>query len=137
MPASRFNHTLTTGMLALLAVTAGASVYAQQPSPPQAPSASSAPAAASASPGLVAEPVDTSGQACGNVRALPADVTHYRYEVKNRCQRPITYSWRCNSADTEHSLDVAGQATEVATCVKATGAAGEIIFHFGPPGTGN
>lgn len=137
MPAGRFHHTLTTGMLALLAAMAGASVYAQQPQSPQAPPAAAAQSAQSASPGLVAEPVDTAGQACGNLRALPADVTHYRYEVKNRCQRPITYSWRCNSADTEHSIDVAGQSTEVATCVKATGAAGEIVFHFGPPGTGN
>jgi len=127
MSARRYHHILTTGMLALLAAMAGASAYAQQlqpaPPPPVMP--------------MAAEPLDAAGQACGNIRALPADLTNYRYEVKNRCQRPITFSWRCNTSDTEHSLDVAGQGTQLATCVKATGAAGEIIFRFGPPGTGN
>ncbi|MBN4665487.1 hypothetical protein HUS70_07145 [Pandoraea nosoerga] len=84
-----------------------------------------------------AEPVDASGRACGAIRALPADVTHYRYEVTNLCARQITFSWRCNSTQAEQSLDVAGKGTQLATCVKASGAAGEIVFRFGPPGTGD
>ncbi|WP_353190133.1 hypothetical protein [Pandoraea pnomenusa] len=83
------------------------------------------------------EPLDASGQPCGVLRALPADVTHYRYEVSNKCERPVTFYWRCNAADTEHTLDVPAKGTQSAACVKATGAAGEIVFRFGPPGTGS
>ena len=88
-------------------------------------------------PSMPTEPVDAAGKPCGALRALPADVTHYRYEITNRCERPITFFWRCTATDVEHSLDLAGQGTQSATCVKATGAAGELVFRFGPPGTGN
>ncbi|MDR3398581.1 MAG: hypothetical protein P4M06_13610 [Pandoraea sp.] len=107
-----------TGMLVLLAVMASAPVRAQTAAMPT-------------------EPLDAAGKPCGALRALPADVTHYRYEVANRCERPVTFFWRCSASDTEHSLDVPGKATQSATCVKATAAAGEIVFRFDPPGTGN
>lgn len=107
-----------TGMLVLLAVAVSASVRAQTPRMPT-------------------EPLDMAGKPCGALRALPADVTHYRYEVANRCERPVVFFWRCSAIDTEHSLDVAGKATQSATCMKETAAAGEIVFRFDPPGTGN
>jgi hypothetical protein len=106
------------GVLAVLAVIASAPVHAQTPAMPT-------------------EPLDAAGKPCGALRALPADVTHYRYEVANRCERPVTFFWRCSAADTEHSLDVPGKGTQSATCVKATAAAGEIVFRFDPPGAGN
>ncbi|AJC21777.1 hypothetical protein [Pandoraea pulmonicola] len=108
------------GALAFLGLALSASLHAQTPS--------------ATTP---AEPVDASGRACGSIRALPADVLNYRYEVTNLCARPITFSWRCNSTVAEQSLDVPGKGTQLATCVKASGAAGEIVFRFGPPGTGD
>ncbi|MDM8356848.1 hypothetical protein [Pandoraea communis] len=107
-----------TGMLVLLAIAVSAPVRAQAPPMPT-------------------EPLDMAGKPCGALRALPADVTHYRYEVANRCERPVVFFWRCSATDTEHSLDVAGKATQSATCMKETAAAGEIVFRFDPPGTGN
>ena len=88
-------------------------------------------------PAMPTEPLDAAGKPCGALRALPADVTQYRYEVMNRCERPVTFFWRCSASDIEHSLEVPGKATQAATCVKATAAAGEIVFRFDPPGTGN
>ncbi len=107
-----------TGIGVLLAIAVSAPVGAQTPAMP-------------------AEPLNTAGRPCGALRALPADVTHYRYEVANRCERPVTFFWRCSATDTEHSLEIPGKATQSATCVKATAAAGEIVFRFDPPGTGN
>ncbi|QHE91886.1 hypothetical protein PI93_019270 [Pandoraea fibrosis] len=107
-----------TGMLAGLAIAASMPAHAQTSAMPT-------------------EPLDTAGKPCGALRALPADVTHYRYEVANRCERPVTFFWRCSTGDTEHSLEVPSKATLSATCVKATAAAGEIVFRFDPPGTGN
>ncbi|PTE02776.1 hypothetical protein [Pandoraea apista] len=107
-----------TGIGVLLAIAVSTPVRAQTPAMP-------------------AEPLDTAGRPCGALRALPADVTHYRYEVANRCERPVTFFWRCRATDTEHSLEIPGKATQSATCVKATAAAGEIVFRFDPPGTGN
>lgn len=94
-------------------------------------------AQAASAPAMPTEPLDASGQPCGALRALPADVTHYRYEVTNRCARQVTFFWRCNATDTERSLDVPAQGQQAAQCVKADGAAGEIVFRFDPPGTGN
>lgn len=94
-------------------------------------------AQASSVPAMPTEPLDASGQPCGALRALPADVTHYRYEVTNHCARKVTFFWRCNAADTEHTLDVPAQGRQTAQCVKASGTAGEIVFRFDPPGTGN
>ena len=118
MVANARRHSGISGLLVLLALAASGAVQAQTSSMPT-------------------EPLDNSGQPCGALRALPANVTDYRYEVSNRCERPITFYWRCNAADSEHSLDVSAKGTQSATCVKATGAAGEIVFRFGPPGTGN
>ncbi|MGR9584945.1 hypothetical protein [Pandoraea sputorum] len=105
-------------MLMLLALAASGALHAQTPAMPT-------------------EPLDNSGQPCGAIRALPANVTDYRYEVTNRCERQLTYYWRCSAADTEHSVDVPGRGQQTVTCVKASGAAGEIVFRFGPPGSGN
>ncbi|MFJ2992055.1 hypothetical protein [Pandoraea sp. NPDC087047] len=107
-----------SGCLVLLALMASAPVRAQAPAMPT-------------------EPLDAGGEPCGALRALPANVTDYRYEVTNRCERPVTFFWRCSAADTEHSLEVPGRGLQSATCVKASGAAGEIVFRFGPPGTGH
>ncbi|MCI3205880.1 MULTISPECIES: hypothetical protein [Pandoraea] len=118
MRANAKHHSGMAGLLVLVAVAASGSVYAQTASMPT-------------------EPLDNGGQPCGAIRALPANVTDYRYEVTNRCERPVTFYWRCNAADAEHSVDVSGKGTQSAMCVKASGAAGEIVFRFGPPGTGN
>lgn len=107
-----------SGWLMILAVVASGTAHAQAPTMPT-------------------EPLDNSGQPCGALRALPANVTDYRYEVTNRCERQVTFYWRCSATDTEHSLDVPGRGLQSATCVKASGAAGEIVFRFGPPGTGH
>ncbi|WP_150738926.1 hypothetical protein [Pandoraea anapnoica] len=111
-------HSGISGLLVLLAFAASGTLHAQTPSAPT-------------------EPLDNSGQPCGAIRALPANVTDYRYEVTNRCERQVTYFWRCSATDTEHSVDVAGRGVQTVTCVKASGAAGEIVFRFGPPGSGN
>ncbi|AKM31744.1 hypothetical protein AB870_18980 [Pandoraea faecigallinarum] len=118
MAAVAGRHSGISGLLVLLAFVASSAAHAQ---------ASSAPA----------EPVDNGGQPCGAIRALPANVTDYRYEVTNRCERPVTFYWRCNAADPEHAVDVAAKGQQSTTCVKASGAAGEIVFRFGPPGAGN
>lgn len=111
-------HSGISGLLTLLALAASGALHAQTPAMPT-------------------EPLDNSGQPCGAIRALPANVTDYRYEVTNRCERQLTYYWRCSAADTEHSVDVPGRGQQTVTCVKASGAAGEIVFRFGPPGSGN
>ncbi|VVE32069.1 hypothetical protein [Pandoraea anhela] len=118
MRANAKRHSGIAGLLMLFALAASGVLHAQTPSMPT-------------------EPLDNGAQPCGALRALPANVTDYRYEVSNRCERPVTFFWRCNAADTEHSMEVPGKGTQAATCVKATGAAGEIVFRFGPPGTGN
>ncbi|VVE46135.1 hypothetical protein PCE31106_04397 [Pandoraea cepalis] len=104
-----------------LALAASASVHAQTSSATPAPS----------------EPLDAAGNPCGALRALPADVTQYRYEASNGCDRPVSFFWRCSAADAEHSLDIPGKGAQSTSCLKAAGAAGEIVFRFGPPGTGN
>lgn len=104
-----------------LAFAASAPVHAQASSVPPAPS----------------EPLDAAGNPCGSLRALPADVTQYRYEASNGCNRPVSFFWRCNAADAEHSLDIPGKGAQSTSCLKAAGAAGEIVFRFGPPGTGD
>ncbi|VVE74625.1 hypothetical protein PCA31118_04802 [Pandoraea captiosa] len=118
MTASTTRLSGISGLLVLLAFAVSGPVHAQTSAMPT-------------------EPVDAGGQPCGAIRALPANVTDYRYEVTNRCERPVTFYWRCNAADTEHSVDVPAKGQQSAACTKASGAAGEIVFRFGPPGTGS
>lgn len=110
-----------TATLVWLAFVASAPVHAQ----------------ASSVAAVPAEPLDSAGKPCGALRALPADVTQYRYEATNGCERPVSFFWRCNTADAERSLDVPAKGTQAISCLKATGAAGEIVFRFGSPGTDN